>query len=197
MLNPKLIVKLTVLTVVSLAATGRVAQPVFSQSVRFPTVEKQTQLPASTPSSEHKAAAVQLYRSLALNLDDIHTLAAKEATASAVADFKAETGRELTEGESQQMFDFWYRKFEEIFSPANLEETIATVYVRNFTLEELTAASLSADPLAQIASPALAQEIEAAVVGIANRFLTDETWMNNTVQEIFEELPFMRERFES
>ncbi len=193
--NLKLTVKLTALTVASLATAGLFAQPVFSQSVRSPTAEKQTQAPASF-SSEHKAAAVQLYRSLDLSLDDIHTMAAKEATASAIADFKAATGRDLTERESQQMFDFWQRKFEEIFTQESLETAIAAVYTQNFTLEELTAANQSANPPERLASPAIMQEIEAAVMGIANRFLTDETWMNNTVQEVFEELPFMRERFE-
>ena len=198
MLNPKLTVKLAVLTIGSLVTTGLIAQPAFSQSVRFSAAEtQQAQAPSAISSDAHRAAAIQLYRSLEINLDDMRATVAKETTASAAADFKTETGRDLTERESQQMFDFWYRKFEEVFSQENVEEAIAMVYTRNFTLEELTAANQSADPLAQLTSPTLGQEIKQAVAEIADQFITDETWMNNTVQEVFEALPFMKERFES
>lgn len=196
MLLNKLTAKLTVLTVISLTAAGLTAQPVFSQGTRSLTSETQQTKQTSIQSIEHRAAAVQLYRALELDLSGLRAITAEAATDSASAEFEAETGRSLTESESQQMFNFWARKFGEIFTQENLEGAIASVYMRNFTLEELTAINQSANPIAQIASPVIGQEMEDAVQALGDQFLTDETWMNNMVTEMANELPFLMEEFE-
>lgn len=195
--NIRLTAKLTVLTVVSLTATGLAIRPAFSQSVQATTAEaQQTQPMPSTQFGEHKAAAEQLYRTLGLDINDIRTVAAAEATASATAKFETKAGRPLTEVESQQIFDFWHRKFGEILYNQSLKDAITGVYMRNFTLEELTAINQSADPLAQIALPEITSEIEAATIAIIDPFLSDAVWMGNMISEMLIELPFLLEQYQ-
>ena len=195
MLNPKLIAA----TVALLAASGLAAQPACSQSARAVPIEPQqlalTQ-PGNMQSSQHRDAAVELYQALDLDLNLLHKIAAQGATTSAIADFEEKVGRTLTESESEQMFNFWYGQFQKLLSPQNVETAIANVYIKNFTLEELNAINQSADPVAQVTSPAIAQEVEAAIVSIAYPFLSDETWVNSTAAEMIEALPFLQEQYE-
>lgn len=197
-------VKLTVLTTALLAATGFIAKPAYSQSIDPPTGSAQqiaqtpaqaTDIPTNIQASQHRAAAVQLYQALELDFDFLHRIAAEGATTPAIAEFEAEVGRALTESESQQMLNFWYGQFQEILSPQSIENAIVTVYMENFTLEELDKINQSADPIAQVSSPTVSAEVEAAIVAIADPYLTDETWVNNTAIEMIEALPFLQEQY--
>lgn len=196
MLNPKLIAA----TAALLTASGLAAQPACSQDARSLPIELQQLAlmpvqPGDVQSSQHRAAAVELYQALNLDLDLLHRIAAEGATTPAIADFEEKVGRTLTESESQQMFNFWYGQFQELLSPQNVEAAIAGVYIKNFTLEELNSINQSENPVAQVALPAIAQEIEAAIVSISDPFLKDETWVNNTAAEMIEALPFLQEQY--
>ena len=185
--------KMAALAMAAIAATGLVQQPAFSQTVSPSALTAQLVLqPAQPSNSAQQVAARELYRLIDLNNELVYDAFAGGAT-SGVQESLAGSGKTLTDSETQQLYSFWYRKGQEIFSPENVESAVVSVLTDNFTAAELTEINQSAEARELIATPEILQEMEMAIRSLGDRYAADETWITATYSELAVEIPSLFE----
>lgn len=185
--------KLTVLTIATLVMAGLPALPAFSQEIDSPETEPvPEQLAPQVADEAHLAAARSLLNQLG-PLQSNSDIFYNTLATSAIEGFRVEMGRPLTEEERQQLYRFWYEKLQTVLTAEELEAMLVAVYVRDFTLEELTAINQFYQTPAglkwQNALPALQQELTAISSSYVLALSSDNEWVTNTLNELLVEIP--------
>lgn len=175
------------------AAQPIMAQPTVAQAVMSPTLIAQ----ATQPSDGSHAAVVQmLVRNAVLapdNLEQMHAVAAQQAATAFQVTIQPSLGRELTDGETQRLYQFWGRKVREMMPYEVLEQAIVPIFTRLLTPADLELLngpqnSAAAERMAELA-PQLFSEVTRAGEQIAQSYVSDPVWMNNTLEELRTEFP--------
>ena len=185
--------KLTILTLATLAVTGLHTSPALSQAVNSSETEPTLEQPTPQGASE---AHIEAARSLLSQLGPLQAngnIFYNTLATSALEGFQAEMSRPLTEDERQQLHQFWYEKLQTVLTAEELEEMLVAVYVRNFTLEELTAINQFYQTPAglkwQSTLPALQQELTALSSSYVLALSSNDEWVSATLNELLAEIP--------
>jgi hypothetical protein len=148
-----------------------------------------------TSSNRHEAAVRELIRATITPeyLEEVYATAAQQAAVQFQASIQPSLGRELTISENQRLYQFWNRKVREIMSYTALEKILTPVYTRLFTLEEVEEINRfygtpTGIKLIELL-PTLTREASNAGAQLATGFVSDQTWMTQTLSELQTEFP--------
>ncbi|MFM7426216.1 MAG: hypothetical protein ACKO7W_14700 [Elainella sp.] len=169
------------------------AQPTLAQLTLAQTLTAQATQPSD---SSHAAAVQRLVRDTVLvpeNLEQMYAMATQEAATAFQVTIQPGLGRELTEAEIQRLYQFWDRKVREIMPYEVLAQALVPIFTRLLTPADLEL--LNGPPtraaearMAELA-PQLFSEATNAGQQIAQGYVSDSVWMNNTLEELRNEFP--------
>ena len=192
---------LTALTVALLTTAGFFAAPAFSQTAADPSLSsaQATTVRTETPTpqlAQAQNAEVEAARELIEKLGPLQSNGEAFYTTfstSAVEGFQSQISRSLTDSERQQLYNFWYRQVQTSLSSEDLKERLVTVYVDEFTLEELTAINAFYETPAGLKWEAVLPGMQQTLGTMSSDYLlalaADETWLNGTLNDLLTEIP--------
>lgn len=169
------------------------AQPTMAQPGIGSTLIAQA---AQSSDSSHAAAIETLVRDAVLtseNLEQMYALAAQQAATEFQVTIQPALGRELTDAETQRLYRFWDRKVREMMPYEVLAQTLVPIFTRLLTPADLELlndpqSSAGQERLAELA-PQLFNEATSAGQQLAQGYVSDPVWMDNTLEELRVEFP--------